>query len=85
MKFHWAADAVITETVPHSRTNPGWLVVRGLRIGAINYHIEGQGRAHYYRAGKAARQDAGDAAAVAGTRRAVLSQPKHRRSSPCIQ
>jgi GT2 family glycosyltransferase len=40
MKFHWAADAVITETVPHSRTNPGWLVVRGLRIGAINYHIE---------------------------------------------
>jgi GT2 family glycosyltransferase len=40
MKFHWAADAVITETVPHSRTNPGWLVLRGLRIGAINYHIE---------------------------------------------
>jgi GT2 family glycosyltransferase len=40
MKFHWAADAVITETVPHSRTSPGWLVVRGLRIGAINYHIE---------------------------------------------
>jgi GT2 family glycosyltransferase len=40
MQFHWAADAVITETVPHSRTNPGWLVVRGLRIGAINYHIE---------------------------------------------
>jgi GT2 family glycosyltransferase len=40
MKFHWAADAVITETVPHSRTNPGWLFLRGLRIGAINYHIE---------------------------------------------
>src|ERR1700712_1328722 len=40
MKFHWAADAVITETVPRSRTHPGWLVVRGLRIGAINYHIE---------------------------------------------
>ena len=40
MKFHWAADAVITETVPNSRTHPGWLVVRGLRIGAINYHIE---------------------------------------------
>jgi GT2 family glycosyltransferase len=40
MKFHWAADAVITETVPDSRTHPGWLVVRGLRIGAINYHIE---------------------------------------------
>jgi hypothetical protein len=40
MQFHWAADAVITETVPQSRTNPGWLVLRGLRIGAINYHIE---------------------------------------------
>jgi GT2 family glycosyltransferase len=40
MRFHWAAEAVITETVPRSRTNPGWLVVRGLRIGAINYHIE---------------------------------------------
>jgi GT2 family glycosyltransferase len=40
MRFHWAADAVIAETVPRSRTRPGWLVVRGLRIGAINYHIE---------------------------------------------
>ena len=40
MQFHWAADADITETVPRSRTNPRWLVVRGLRIGAINYHIE---------------------------------------------
>lgn len=40
MKFHWAAEAVITETVPQSRTNPGWLALRGLRIGAINYHIE---------------------------------------------
>jgi GT2 family glycosyltransferase len=40
MQFHWAADAVIIETVPRNRTNPGWLVVRGLRIGAINYHIE---------------------------------------------
>jgi GT2 family glycosyltransferase len=40
MQFHWAAEAVITETVPHSRTNPRWLMVRGLRIGAINYHIE---------------------------------------------
>lgn len=40
MKFHWAAEAVITETVPRSRTNPGWLALRGLRIGAINYHIE---------------------------------------------
>jgi len=40
MKFHWAAEAVITETVPPNRTRPGWLALRGLRIGAINYHIE---------------------------------------------
>jgi GT2 family glycosyltransferase len=40
MKFHWVAEAVITETVPDSRTHPGWLVLRGFRIGAINYHIE---------------------------------------------
>jgi glycosyltransferase involved in cell wall biosynthesis len=40
MKFHWAAEAVITETVPDNRTHPGWLALRGLRIGAINYHIE---------------------------------------------
>jgi GT2 family glycosyltransferase len=40
MKFHWAAEARISETVPDSRTSPGWLALRGLRIGAINYHIE---------------------------------------------
>jgi GT2 family glycosyltransferase len=40
MRFHWAAEAVITETVPHNRTNPGWLLLRGLRIGAINYHVQ---------------------------------------------
>jgi hypothetical protein len=40
MKFHWAAEAIITETVPPGRTTPGWLALRGLRIGAINYHIE---------------------------------------------
>jgi len=39
-RFHWAAEAVITETVPKSRTNIGWLARRGLRIGAINYHIQ---------------------------------------------
>src|ERR1700720_919297 len=43
MKFHWAAEAVITETVPQSRTNPGWLLLRGLRIGAINYHVQRKG------------------------------------------
>jgi len=40
MRFHWNADAVITETVPQSRTSLGWLALRGLRIGAINYHVE---------------------------------------------
>ena len=40
MKFHWAADAVITETVPANRTDPGWLALRALRIGAINYHVQ---------------------------------------------
>jgi len=40
MKFHWAAEAVITETVPRNRTKSGWLVLRGLRIGAINYHVQ---------------------------------------------
>jgi GT2 family glycosyltransferase len=48
MRFHWAADAVITETVPRSRTHPGWLVVRGLRIGAINYHIEVKAARTYF-------------------------------------
>ncbi|MBV9563431.1 MAG: hypothetical protein JOY90_23740 [Bradyrhizobium sp.] len=40
MKFYWAADAVITETVPQGRTQPAWLALRGLRIGAINYHVQ---------------------------------------------
>ena len=40
MRFHWVAEAVITETVPHGRTSPTWLALRGLRIGAINYHVQ---------------------------------------------
>jgi GT2 family glycosyltransferase len=40
LRFHWAAEAVIVETVPASRTRFGWLVWRSLRIGAINYHIQ---------------------------------------------
>ena len=40
VKFHWAAEAVISETVPAGRTHPGWLALRGLRIGAINYHVQ---------------------------------------------
>ncbi|MEK9279647.1 MULTISPECIES: glycosyltransferase [unclassified Bradyrhizobium] len=40
MTFHWTAEAVITETVPHSRTSLGWIARRGLRIGAINYRVQ---------------------------------------------
>lgn len=40
MRFHWVAEAVISETVPQSRTSLKWLVTRGLRIGAINYHVQ---------------------------------------------
>ncbi|HEY2247315.1 MAG TPA: glycosyltransferase [Bradyrhizobium sp.] len=40
MRFHWVAEAVITETVPEDRSRPGWLALRGLRIGAINYHVQ---------------------------------------------
>lgn len=40
MKFLWLADAVIVETVPDARTRPAWLALRGLRIGAINYHVQ---------------------------------------------
>jgi GT2 family glycosyltransferase len=40
LRFHWAAEAVIVETVPRSRSNIGWLARRGLRIGAINYHVQ---------------------------------------------
>jgi GT2 family glycosyltransferase len=40
MRFHWVAEAVINETVPQSRTSLRWLITRGLRIGAINYHVQ---------------------------------------------
>lgn len=40
MTFHWTAEAVITETVPQSRTSFGWIAKRGLRIGAINYRVQ---------------------------------------------
>ena len=39
MVFHWTAEAVISETVPKNRTNPGWIARRGLRIGVINYRV----------------------------------------------
>ena len=40
MEFHWVAEAVIVETVPDTRTRPSWIALRGLRIGAINYHVQ---------------------------------------------
>lgn len=40
MKFHWVAEAVIVESVPDARTRPAWIALRGLRIGAINYHVQ---------------------------------------------
>jgi glycosyltransferase involved in cell wall biosynthesis len=40
MRFHWSAEAGISETVPQERTALRWLAGRGLRIGAVNYRIE---------------------------------------------
>jgi GT2 family glycosyltransferase len=40
LRFHWVAEATITETVPESRTGSRWLAMRSLRIGAINYHVQ---------------------------------------------
>jgi GT2 family glycosyltransferase len=40
MKFLWLAEAVIVETTPDARTRLAWLALRGLRIGAINYHVQ---------------------------------------------
>ncbi len=40
MRFHWVAEATISETVPQNRTSLSWLITRGLRIGAINYHVQ---------------------------------------------
>jgi GT2 family glycosyltransferase len=40
MKFHWVSEAIIVESVPSIRTRPKWIALRGLRIGAINYHVQ---------------------------------------------
>lgn len=42
--FYWQADALITERVPPARTQTGWVVRRGLRIGAINRRIDRKAR-----------------------------------------
>lgn len=40
LKSYWRDDARIFETVPNERLQPAWIIRRGLRIGAINFHIE---------------------------------------------
>ncbi|MEH2491146.1 glycosyltransferase family 2 protein [Bradyrhizobium sp. AZCC 2230] len=40
LNFHWTAEAVITETVPQSRSNPAWIAKRSLRLGVINYRVQ---------------------------------------------
>lgn len=39
-RSYWAADALITETVPRERARVGWILKRGLRIGAINRAVD---------------------------------------------
>ena len=39
-RFWWNEAARIEETVPVSRQTIGWILRRGLRIGAINYRID---------------------------------------------
>ena len=40
MKFHWAQEAIIEETVPWARAETRWVIQRGLRIGAINHRVD---------------------------------------------
>jgi glycosyltransferase involved in cell wall biosynthesis len=40
LKSYWQDGARIFETVPKERLQPAWVIRRGLRIGAINFHIE---------------------------------------------
>lgn len=40
LKFYWANEARITETVPAGRLKSRWMIQRGLRLGAINYRVE---------------------------------------------
>jgi GT2 family glycosyltransferase len=45
---YWEQTARIVETVPAERLRPGWVLRRGLRIGAINYRID-RGTSHTLR------------------------------------
>ena len=38
--FFWNNEARIVETVPAARQSVGWILQRGLRVGAINYRID---------------------------------------------
>ncbi|MGD0639132.1 MAG: glycosyltransferase family 2 protein [Roseiarcus sp.] len=40
LTFYWEQAARIVETVPGDRVRPAWILRRGLRIGAINFHID---------------------------------------------
>ncbi|MGO4871681.1 MAG: glycosyltransferase family 2 protein [Roseiarcus sp.] len=40
LTFYWEQGARIVETVPGDRVRPAWVLRRGLRIGAINFHID---------------------------------------------
>jgi GT2 family glycosyltransferase len=40
MRFWWANEALIHETVPPVRTTTRWLLMRAIRTGAINHRIE---------------------------------------------
>ncbi len=40
LKFYWEQAARIVEIVPGDRVRAAWIVRRGLRIGAINYHVD---------------------------------------------
>jgi GT2 family glycosyltransferase len=40
LKAYWQDAARVFETVPKERLQSAWIIRRGLRIGAINFHIE---------------------------------------------
>jgi GT2 family glycosyltransferase len=40
LTFYWEQAARILETVPSDRLRAAWILRRGLRIGAINFHID---------------------------------------------